>query len=111
MTTSSSETVSTNQLTQRTMVSDLLQQRGLLVGAAVAVGALWLFSRRKPPEEEAARRLVRDWRHVDDADDARSLLGSNLLPVLRPALLTLMDAVEDQIHVGFRQLERRLKHL
>jgi hypothetical protein len=110
MTTSSAEPLSASQFTQRSMMGDLLQQRGLLIGAAAAVGALWLFSRRKPPEEEAARRLVRDWKHVDDADDARDLIGSNLMPILRPALLTLLDAIEDQVHYGFRQLERQVKH-
>jgi hypothetical protein len=109
--TSPAESLSASQFTQHTMMDDLLQQRGLLIGAGVAVGALWLLSRRKPPEEEAARRLVRDWRHVDDADDARDVLGSNLGPILRPALLTLLDALENQVDYGFRQLERRIRHL
>jgi hypothetical protein len=110
MSTSSAEPLSAGELTQKTMLNDLLQQRGLLVGGAVAVGVLWLFSRRKPPEEQAARRLVRDWRHVDDADDARNLVGSNLMLVLRPAMLTLLDALEGRVHYGFRRLERQIKH-
>ena len=109
--TSAGEGFSASDLTQRTMLEDLVQQRAVLIGAAVVVVALWLFSRRKPPEEEAARRLVRNWRRVDDADDARDLLGSNLGPILRPALLTLLDAVENQVEDGFRRLERQIRHL
>lgn len=93
------------------MIEDLLQQRGLLIGAAAAVAGLWLVTRRKAPEEEAARRLVREWRHVDDADDARDLLGSNIPTIVRPALITLLEAVEDQVHLGFRRLEREIRRL
>jgi len=54
---------------------------------------------------------VRDWRHVDDADDARDLVGSNLPVIFRPALLAILDVVQDQVHNGFRQIERQIEHL
>jgi hypothetical protein len=114
MATSSSNTeqLTASELTQNTMFSDLTQQRGLLIGAGVALAALFLFSRRqRPPEAQAARRLVRDWRKVDDAEDARDLLGSNLLTIARPALLLILEEVENQVHHGFRQAERQIKHL
>jgi hypothetical protein len=101
------------EFTQRTMLNDLLEQRGLLIGAGIAVAALLLFMRRSgdSDEEQAARRLVRDWRHVDDADDARELLGSNVPVIIRPALLAVLEVIEEQIHQGFRRLERQIERL
>jgi hypothetical protein len=95
------------------MLNDLLEQRGLLIGAGIALFALLLFMRRSggSDEEEAARRLVREWRHVDDADDARELLGSNVPVIMRPALLAVLEVIEDQVHQGFRRLERQVQRL
>ena len=74
-TTPYSESLTSTEFTQRTMLNDLMQQRGLLIGVGVGVGLLLLFLlRREPDEKEAARRLVRDWRNVDDVDDARDVL-------------------------------------
>jgi hypothetical protein len=95
------------------MLNDLLEQRGLLIGAGIALVVLLLFMRRSggSDEQEAARRLVRDWRHVDDADDARELLGSNLPVVVRPALLAVLEVIEDQVHRAFGRLERQIQRL
>lgn len=110
---SSSEGLSASQFTDRTMLNDLLQQRGLLIGAGVALILVLLFMRRSgsSDEEQAARRLVRDFRKVDDADDARALLGSQLPTIVRPALLALLEVLEDQVEQGFRRLERQLSHM
>ena len=93
------------------MFSDLMQQKGLLIGAGVVIGFLWLMSRRSAPEEKAARRLVRDWRHVDDAEDVRDLLGDNIPTIVRPALLTALEEIERITHRWFRQLEREIDRL
>src|SRR5262245_5236193 len=110
-TTSSSGNFTASEWTQQNMLSDLMQQKWLLVGTGVAIGALWLLSRRSRPEEKAARHLVRDWRHVDDPDDARELLSENIPTILRPALLTALDELERQVHRMFRQLEREIERL
>jgi|SRR5579859_1434021 len=99
------------QWTQQSMFGDLSQQKWLLVGAACFIGALVLWSRRSAPEEDAARRLVRDWRHVDDVDDARELLGSNVPTIFKPALLTALEEVEDQVHQWFRRIEKEINRL
>ncbi len=100
------------ELTQRTMLDDLRQQPLLLAGAAVGFVALVLFlTRRKPSRERAARQLVREWRDVDDADDARDVLGSNLPVILRPAAAVLLDEAEHVVHRWFRQLERAINKL
>src|SRR5262249_32750306 len=111
--TSSSENYTASQWTQETMSNDLLQQRGLLIGIGLGLFALlfWLRRSSAAPEEEAATRLVRDMRHVDDPSDARDLLGSNLPTIVRPALLALLAEAQRQTHRGFRQLEREIKRL
>jgi hypothetical protein len=101
------ESLTASELTQKTMLSDLKQQPMLWAGAALAVVALVLFwTRREPSQASAARHLVRDWRGVDDVDDARDLLGSNMPIILRPAMLAGLEALEDQVHTWFRQAER-----
>jgi len=99
--------------TQQTMLSDLMHQKGLLIGAGVVAGlfVFRLLRRRPAPQEKAARRLVRNWRKVDDAADARDLLGSNLPTIVRPALIMALHEVERQVHKGFRSLERDIERL
>lgn len=94
------------------MLSDVMQQKPLLIGLAAVVVVFLFFRARSPkPEEKAARRLVRESRKVDDLDDARDLLGSNLPTILRPALLIAIEEVQRQVHNGFRRLEREISHL
>jgi hypothetical protein len=109
--TSASDNPRASERTQQTMLQDLMQQKGLLIGMGLAIGAFLLFSRRKAPEEKAARRLVRDWRRVDDPGDVRDLLGENVPTIVRPALLAVLGEVERQIHKGFRQLEKEIERL
>jgi hypothetical protein len=106
------ETVSPSELTQKTMLSDLKQQPMVWAGGALAVVALLLWwTRRQPSQQSAARHLVRDWRSVDDVDDARNLLGSNVPVILRPALLAALDALEAQVDTWFRQVERAISRM
>lgn len=116
MSTSTTGTTSTDgytasEWTERTMRSDLMQQKGLWIGLGVVIALIALLSRRSGPQETAARRLVRDWRDVDDVDDARDLLGDNLPTIVRPALLTALDEIERQVHRGIRNLEREISRL
>ena len=108
---SSSDNFTPSEWTQQTMLSDVMQQKGLLIGLGVVIGAFFLFRPRSAPEEKAARRLVRDIRHVDDADDVRNLLGDNLPTIVRPALLIALNEIERQVHKGFRTLEKEIEHL
>jgi hypothetical protein len=105
------EDYSATEPTQQNVLNALMQQKWLLAGAAAFVAALWLFSRRSAPEEQAARRLVRDWRNVDDVTDVRDLLGDNLPPILRPVLLTALEEIENVVHRWFRQAEREIQRL
>lgn len=111
-TSSSSDHYTPTEWTQHTMLSDVMQQKGLLIGAGVMLGVFLLFLRRRPaPEEKAARRLVRNWRKVDDAGDVRDLLGSNVPTIVRPALLMALHEIERQVHKGFASLERDIERL
>lgn len=106
-----SSSYTASELTQQTMLSDLMQQKWVLAGVGAFLLGLWLFSRRSAPDEAAARRLVRDWRHVDDPDDVRDLLGENVPAILKPALLAALEEVENQVHQGFRRMEREIERL
>jgi hypothetical protein len=108
---SSSDSYTPSEWTQRSMLSDVMQQKGLLIGLGVVICAFFLFRPRSAPEEKAARRLVRDIRHVDDADDVRDLLGENLPTIVRPALLMALNEIERQVHRGFRTLEHEIEHI
>ena len=107
----SSNGLTASEWTQKSMLSDLMQQKWLLIGLGAAVGLFMLVSRRSAPEEKAARRLVRDWRQVDDPDDARDLLGENIPTIVRPVLLAVLEEVERQVHRGFRSMEREIERL
>jgi hypothetical protein len=111
-TTPQSEHLTSAEFTERTMLADLTQQPWL-IAAGVGIGAVVLFNmlRRQPEQERAARRLVRDWRKVDDVDDVRDLLGDNLPTIVRPVLLMVLQQVERQVQTGFRRLERSIHHL
>ena len=97
--------------TQQNMLTDVLQQKGLIIGVGVMLLAIFFFSKRRAPEEKAARRLVRDWRRVDDPRAVRNLLGDNLPTIMRPALLAALQEIERQTEHGFRKLEREIAHL
>jgi hypothetical protein len=108
----SSDTYTPTEWTQQSMLGDLMQQKGLLIGAGtVLVGLLFFFRSRSRPEEKAARRLVRDFRHVDDPDDVRGVLGENLPTIVRPALLIALEEIERQVSHIFDRLEREISHL
>jgi hypothetical protein len=108
-----SDHLTPTEWTQQSMLSDVLQQKGLLIGAGSVAGLFFfvLLRRRSAPQEKAARRLVRDWRKVDDAADVRNLIGSNLPPIVRPALLMALHEIERQVHKGFQSLERDIERL
>jgi hypothetical protein len=110
---SSSDSFAPTEWTQQSMLSDLTRQKGLLIGIGVTLGLVFLFLRLRgsAPEEKAARRLVRNWRKVDDASDVRDLLGSNVPTIVRPALLMALHEIERQVHKGFESLERDIERL
>ena len=113
-TATSSGSLSATEWTQQNMMNDLMQQKSFVIAAGVGLGALLLMlMRRSKPQEQAARRLVRDLsrRRIEDVEDARDLLGDNIPVILRPALLSALQEIEDQVHHLFRRLEREINRL
>ena len=97
---------------ERVTPRQFADQRMLLIGVGLTICAILLFLwRRQAPEEQAARRMVRDLRRVDDVDAARDLLGSNVPVVMRPVLLMILEEIERQVDHAFRRLERAIEQL
>jgi hypothetical protein len=110
--TSSADRFPSTDWSQPTLLSEVMQQKGLLIGLGLTVVAFLVLARRRSaPETRAVRRLVRDWRRVDDIRDARDLLGSNLPTVVRPVLLVVLGEIERQVHRGFDNIERDIRRL
>jgi hypothetical protein len=111
-TSSDSDRLTSSEFTQQTMWSDLTEQRWL-IGLGLGLGTLFLVKmlRHEPEQEQAARRLVRDWRKVDDVTDARDLLGENIPAIMRPVLLLTLQEIERQVRRGFRRLEHTIEDL
>jgi hypothetical protein len=103
--------VTASEWTQTNTWTDLLQQKAVLIAVGITAFMFFMWSRRRPLQEQAARRLVRDWRNVDDPEDARDLLADNLPPIVRPALLLALQEVHRQVHRAFRNLEREIERL
>jgi hypothetical protein len=108
---SSNDNYTPTEWTQHSMLGDLMQQKGLLIGLGAVLVAFLFFRSRSRPEEKAARRLVRDFRHVDDPDDVRDALGENLPTIVRPALLIALAEIERQVDHLFDRLERDISRL
>jgi hypothetical protein len=110
-TTPGSESMTSSEFTQRTMLS-ALTQRPWLIALGIGMGIFLLTRLRRPPaQERAARRLVRDLRHVDDVGYARDVLGSNVPIIIQPALLAILEELERLVHRGLRNLERSIRRL
>jgi hypothetical protein len=108
---SASDNFTATAWTEKNMLTDLMKQKGILIGAGALIVAFLFFKSRSRPDEKAARRLVRDIRRVDDRDDVRDLLGDNLPTIVRPALLIALGEIERQVHRGFDKLEHDLEKL
>jgi hypothetical protein len=108
---SASDNFTATEWTETNMLTDLMQQKAVLIGLGALVLAFLFFRSRSRPEEKAARRLVRDIRHVDDPEDVRDLLGDNLPVIVRPALLAALAEIERQVHRGFDKIEHDLERL
>jgi len=103
-----SDHLTASEWTQQNMLSDVMQQKMVLIGAGCFIGALFLLSRRVRARRTGGAPLIRDFRHVDDAADVRDLLGENVPTILKPVLLSAVEELERQVARWFRQLEREI---
>jgi hypothetical protein len=86
-----------------------------IVGIGVLIG-LVRRARRKPPlppknlvekVAEVAREVVGD----DPLQTGQALLAEQLMPVLKPVLLTMLTDLEKRVDEAFKQAEQAVKKL
>ena len=93
---------------------------GAIVASAVAAGAIAYFIRRSRREEATQPVAVsgRSWGRARDlafneerAQATREFLVDKVLPELKPALLGILEEVENLVDDGFRRAEKAIKSL
>lgn len=91
-----------------------------IVGSALVAGAVvfMLRRRREPPPPEPVAMSGRAWERArglafneERAEAARDFLVERVLPELKPALLGILEEVEDMVDDGFRRAEKAIKSL
>ena len=90
------------------------QAMGTVVASAIAAGAIAYFIRRSRTPEPAARKVVsftRNLASVEGMEAGRDFFMDKVLPELKPALLSLVDELEEMVQQGFRRLEKAIKKL
>jgi hypothetical protein len=92
---------------------------GVILGSAVAAAALaYMLRRRREPEPEPVLAASGAWGRARElafnderAQATRDFVIDKLLPELKPALLGILEEVEDLVDQGFRRAERAIKKL
>jgi len=90
------------------------QAVGTIVATAVAAGVIAFLLRRSRQEEPPQSRvtsLARGWTDSDNLDAGREFFMDRILPELKPALLAILDEVEEAVDEGFRRVEKNIKKL
>jgi hypothetical protein len=91
-----------------------------IVGAARVAGAVAFMVRRRqePPPPEPVAMSGRAWERAREmafseerAQATRDFLVDKVLPELKPALLGILEEVEDMVDDGFRRAEKAIKSL
>lgn len=93
---------------------------GAILASAVAAGVIAFLLRRARQEEEertpaslAGRALERTRDAVGDdrVEAGRDFLMSKVVPEFKPALLAILDELEDVVDNAFRRAEKAIKSL
>ena len=92
-----------------------------ILGSALAAGAVAFLvrrSRQEPPPPEPVAMTAGAWGrardmafNADRAEATRDFIVEKVLPELKPALLGILEEVEDLIDDGFRRAEKAIKSL
>jgi hypothetical protein len=92
-----------------------------IVGSAVVAGVLAFLIRRarqEPPPPEPILAGGRAWERAREmafgderAQATRDFLIAKVLPELKPALLGVLEEVEDLVDDGFRRAEKAIKSM
>ena len=92
---------------------------GAILASAVAAGVIAYLLRRARQEEERtpsglAERALERTRGVvgdDRVEASRDFLMKKVVPEFKPALLAILEELEDVVDDAFRRMERAIKHL
>jgi hypothetical protein len=91
-----------------------------LAGSALVAGVVVFLLRRRaePPPPEPVAMSGRAWDRArglafneERQEAARDFLVEKVLPELKPALLGILEEVEDMVDDGFRRAEKAIKNL
>ena len=92
-----------------------------ILGSALAAGVVAYLvrrSRQEPPPPEPVAMTAGAWGRARDmafgadrAEATRDFIVEKVLPELKPALLGILEEVEDLIDDGFRRAEKAIKSL
>ncbi len=92
-----------------------------VVGSALVAGVVVFLLRRarqEPPPPEPIVKSGRAWDRARElafneerTEAARDFLVERVLPELKPALLGILEEVEDMVDDGFRRAEKAIKNL
>lgn len=89
---------------------------GAIFASAVAAGVVAYLLRRARQEEERtptgiASKAFDRTRDMVDVDAGRDFLVKKVIPEFKPALLAILDELEDVIDDAFRRAEKAIKNL
>ena len=92
---------------------------GAILASAVAAGVVAYLLRRARQEEERtpaglagkAYERTRDVVGDDRVEAGRDFLVKKVMPEFKPALLAILDELEDVVDTAFRRAEKTIKNL
>jgi hypothetical protein len=92
---------------------------GAIFASALAAGVIaYLLRRARQEQEEEARtpaglasRALERTRDAVDVEAGREFLVKKVLPEFKPALLSILEEVEDAVDKAFRRAEKAIKNL
>lgn len=87
---------------------------GTILATALAAGVIAFLLRRSREEEEPVGRVARiagKWADSDGLEAGREFLMDKVVPELKPALLAVLEEIEDVVDHAFRRAEKSIKKL
>jgi hypothetical protein len=87
---------------------------GTILATAIAAGVIAFLLRRSRESEEPTSRmaqLARSWAGSDNMEAGRDFFMDKILPELKPALLSVLEEIQDTVDQAFERAEKRIKKL
>ena len=87
---------------------------GTILATALAAGTIAFLVRRARDDEAPVGRVTRfarTWVDSSGMEAGRDFFIAKILPELKPALLAILEEIEDAIDQAFRRTEKAIKKL